>query len=227
MKKIQFIIIPVLQYAVSVAYQLRGASEAAKYGAIAVLVRSPTSHSVYSAHAGLVEYDPKLPQIPTASITVEDAELLDRFQARGESLTVRLRIDSHPDGNTTSRNLLIDYKGWKYPEEIVIFVGHLDSWDIGEGALDGGSAIALAMQVLSTLKTLGLKTKRTIRVALFTGHKFGEIGAKNYFENHINGSIRMVLDPGGGAFKPSGLMLKGMFLEPFPNVDSAKAFIYL
>lgn len=201
----------VLQLKNSVAFQLRGASEAGKYGAVAVLVRSPTSHSVYSVHAGFLKYDPEAPKIPGASITVEDAQLLDRFQTRGENLILKLRIDSKPEGKAQSRNLIVDFKGWKYPEQFILIIANLDSWDIGEGALDGASGAALAIQALFTLKNLGFKTKRTIRIVLFSGHEFGGIGAKSFFQNQKNQSIKMILNPGGGAFKPSGLKFKGKF----------------
>ncbi|KAL3249234.1 hypothetical protein MRX96_056094 [Rhipicephalus microplus] len=128
-----------VSYSETIKYRVNGATEAAKAGAVAALVRSVTPLSINSPHTGFMVYDNNTPRIPTASITVEDAELLARFQGRGRHPVIKLvmRAKRLPPG--ISRNTIVEIRGRSKPEEIVLLSGHLDSWDVGQGAMDDGA----------------------------------------------------------------------------------------
>lgn len=105
-----------------------------------MLVRSVASDSISSVHTGYMEYDPKYPQIPCAAITVEDAEMFDRMQARGQTIRLQLKLESQFVPNTYSNNIIFEIVGSQYPDQIVLAGGHIDTWDTGSqtGANDDG-----------------------------------------------------------------------------------------
>lgn len=134
---------PFVNYGATVQYRLNGASRAARYGAVAALVRSITPVSLQTAHTGAMNYDPQQPKIATAAITIEGAELLQRMYDRGEHPTVRLKMEAKFLPDAESANVIAELKGSERPDEIVLIGGHFDSWDVGQGAHDdGGSCIA-------------------------------------------------------------------------------------
>ncbi|HVV50291.1 MAG TPA: M28 family peptidase, partial [Polyangia bacterium] len=153
-------------YGATVAYRTEGATRAAAFGAVAALVRSLASASLGAPHAGQMHYGPG-PQIPTAALSVEDAELVARLAARGP-VTVHLELEDGPHGEAPSFNVLAELRGREQPEEIVVVGAHLDSWDVGEGAQDDGAGCAIVMESLATLRRLGLRPRRTIRAVLYT-----------------------------------------------------------
>ncbi len=145
---------PWKDYGRSAAYR-SGANEAVKYGALATLIRSVTSFSVYSPHTGVMGYTNESAKIAAACITVEDAQMLWRMQERGEELEIFVKITSNSLGTTSSRNTVFELKGTEHPEEIVLLSGHFDSWDVGEGAMDDGAGCAVMWQAVTALKNLG------------------------------------------------------------------------
>jgi carboxypeptidase Q len=186
-------------------YRGRGASMAAKHGAVGVLVRSLTAHSLRTPHTGAMNYDPAQPKIPAAAVTVEDAMYLSRLAAQGP-VTVRLSLDSKQLPDAKSANVIGELRGREKPDEIVLIAGHIDSWDVGQGANDDGAGCVIMMQAITTLKKLGLTPRRTIRVVLFTNEENGLRGAKAYAEEHAADHPNTVfaVESDSGSFAPRG-----------------------
>lgn len=171
-------------YGPTVAYRGRGASEAAKLGAVAALVRSVTPVSLDTPHTGAMGYEDKVPQIPAAAITIENATQLRRLQAAGQTPRVHLELDSAWTGEARSANVVGELPGTGKPEEIVLLGGHLDSWDVGQGAQDDGVGCMIALHAAAQIKRSGLAHRRTLRVVLFTNEEHGLAGGRAYVEAH-------------------------------------------
>jgi hypothetical protein len=167
-------------YGRTVRYRSSGASAAAKLGAVAVLVRSATGRSIASPHTGALSYEAGVPQIPAASITVEDSEWLRRMAAAGETVTVSLSMEARLEGEADSSNVIAEIRGREAPDEVVVMGGHLDSWDVGQGAHDDGCSCMAAWQALTILKELGLRPRRTLRVVLWANEENGLRGGQAY-----------------------------------------------
>ncbi len=192
-------------YGVAVPYRSKGPSLAAKFGAVATLVRSVTPHSLHTLHTGALKYDDAQPKIPAASVTVEDSALIARLAATGP-VKIKLRLESQMLPDAESANVIGELVGREAPDEIVVIGGHLDSWDVGQGAHDDGAGCVTMMQAITVLKKLGLQPRRTIRVVLFTNEENGVRGAKAYAADHAAELPRTVLavESDGGGFSPRG-----------------------
>ncbi|CAF1135019.1 unnamed protein product [Rotaria sp. Silwood1] len=175
---------PVDCYGPVVAYRSGGASHAAKCGALASLSRSAASHSIDSPHTGMMSYDPSYPKIPAASLSVEHTDMLERFQQRNQSIEIFLYMEAQTLPDVTGYNLVAEIKGSNLPNETVLVSGHLDSWDVGQGAMDDGGGAMISWTVLSLLHSLNIRAKRTIRCVLWSCEEFGGIGADQYFLAH-------------------------------------------
>ncbi|KAJ8726843.1 hypothetical protein PYW08_015240 [Mythimna loreyi] len=199
-----------VSYGKTVIYRSQGASKAAKKGAVATLVRSITPFSIYSPHTGAQSYENNVTQIPTAAITVEDADLMRRLQDSGVTIVLHLKMFYRSD-TKKSRNTLVDLKGNLYPEKQVIVSGHIDSWDVGQGAMDDGGGMMISWFVPVILNTLKLKPKRTIRAILWTAEEPGLIGAQEYLKKHLHelDNINFIMESDEGTFKPLGLDVAG------------------
>ncbi|CAH2285630.1 carboxypeptidase Q [Pelobates cultripes] len=202
---------PFVSYGETVQYRAFGASEAAKVGAVASLIRSITPFSIYSPHTGWQDYQKDVPKIPTACITIEDAEMFARMASRGEKIVVQLKMGAvnHPDAD--SFNTVAEIVGSKYPEQVVIVSGHLDSWDVGQGAMDDGGGAFISWEALSLIKDLGLQPKRTVRLVLWTGEEQGGVGAGQYYERHKGdiSNMDLVMESDIGTFMPTGMQFSG------------------
>lgn len=153
-----------VSYGVSVKYRTNGAVQAASYGAVAVLIRSVTPFSMNTPHTGYQAYSDNITKIPTACITVEDANLLYRLQDRGQKIVLEIKMQSEDRPDAISRNTIAEIPGYANPEKVVIVSGHLDSWDVGQGAMDDGGGAFIAWGALAILKDMIVKRpKRTIR----------------------------------------------------------------
>ena len=192
-------------YGTVVEYRFGGATEASKRGAVAMLVRSVTATSLGTPHTGALGYADGATKIPAAAVTVEDAELLDRMATRG-AVTVHLRLDDQMLPDVESANVIGELVGKDKPDEIVVIGGHIDSWDVGQGAHDDGAGIVTMMEAVRVLKQLKLQPRRTIRVVLFTNEENGVRGAKAYAEAHQAELARHVLavESDSGGFWPRG-----------------------
>jgi carboxypeptidase Q len=189
-----------------VPYRTRGAIAAAKLGAVGVLVRSVTAHSVSTAHTGAMTYDDKVTKIPAAAITVEDAALISRLVEAGEKVEVKLELASKQLPDAKSANVLGELRGRELPDEVVVIAAHIDSWDVGQGAHDDGAGVVMMMQALTTLRKLGVTPRRTVRVVLFTNEENGTRGAKAYFAAHQDELAlhAAALEADSGGFAPVG-----------------------
>ena len=199
-------------YMRTVQYRGSGASRAAKLGAVAVLVRSVTPVSLQSPHTGALEYASTVPKIPAASVTIEDAELLQRLSGAGGPVKVHLEMEAHTLPDADSANVIGEIVGREKPEEIVLIGGHIDSWDVGQGAQDDGSGIVTAMEAARLLVKLGLRPRRTLRVVCWTNEENGGAGAKAYRES-VGGKIKThvaAIEMDGGAEKPVGFGYSGL-----------------
>jgi len=183
-----------------------GAIEAAKVGAVGVIVRSMTNAMDDEPHTGAMRYDSAVPKIPAAAVSTMDAEMLSALLKKdpGTTVTIQLSAQSHPD--VLSSNVIGEIRGSEFPEQIVLVGGHLDSWDKGTGAHDDGSGVAQSIEVIKLMKALGLRPKRTIRVVLFANEENGLKGALAYASRDANVRERHIaaIESDAGGFLPRG-----------------------
>jgi hypothetical protein len=200
-------------YGKTVAYRVAGASRAAKHGAVACLIRSVGSLSYDTPHTGTLIYDKDQPKIPAAALSYESALQLHRLADRGKKLVVTLKMEAHMDGEADSFNVIAELKGREKPEEIVLVGGHLDSWDVGQGAQDDGVGCALSMEAAAILHRLKIQPRRTVRVVLFTNEENGTAGGRAYAEKHKDELAKHVAvietDSGNGLIHEFTLDLQG------------------
>ena len=193
-------------YGSVVSYRIEGPSRAAQKGAVAALVRSTGSTGSRLPHTGVTEYAEGARKIPAAAVTAEDADLISDLVSRGE-VAIHLVLTPMNLPSEASHNVIADLRGSEFPEQIVIVSGHLDSWDLGTGALDDASGVGVAMDVLRIIKAVNPKPKRTIRFAAWMDEEYGGEGGRAYAEEHrtdlINHIAAVEIDYGDG--RPLGL----------------------
>ena len=172
-------------YGQAVAYRGAGASEAARLGAAASLVRSVGGADYRLPHTGSLRYLEDAPRIPAAAVTAEDADLIAYLATQG---AVRMRLTLTPQTlpDAPSFNVIADLKGTEHPEQVIIVSGHLDSWDLGTGAIDDAAGVAVAMQVAQLCKQLNLRPRRTIRVIAWMNEENGLVGGRTYAANRAS-----------------------------------------
>ena len=209
--KIVLFDVPFTTYGETVQYRGRGAIAAARAGAVAALVRSVTPYSMRTPHTGGMAYDSTVQRIPAAAITVEDAQMLHRMQDRGERIRVKLVMSAQTLPDAQSRNVVAELVGSERPNEVVVFGGHIDSWDVGRGAMDDGGGVVVAWEAVRLLQSLGLKPRRTIRVVGWTNEENGGRGGQGYRDAHRSELDKHVLaiESDGGVFKPRGFGFTG------------------
>ena len=203
--------VPFTSYGATVSYRGTGAIKAAEAGAIASLVRSVTPNSLYTPHTGNSSYAEGVPKIPHAAVTVEDALMMQRMQDRGQTISVTLKLDSVWLPDAESRNVVGELVGSEFPDEIIVFGGHIDSWDVGTGAMDDAGGCVAAWEALRLMKKLGLRPKRTIRVVMWTNEENGMRGGNAYKDAHFDELDNHVLamESDGGVFAPTGFGFSG------------------
>tara|TARA_Y100000590_G_scaffold425108_1_gene532732 strand:- start:2265 stop:3650 length:1386 start_codon:yes stop_codon:yes gene_type:complete len=195
-------------YGQTVNQRTQGAKYAAQYGAVGVIVRSMTTAYDDFPHTGSMYYDdlPLNMRIPAAAISTNGADLLSSMLSLNKEVKFYFRQNSKNFPDQLSHNVIAEVKGNKYPDEIIVVGGHLDSWDVGDGSHDDGAGIVQSMEVIRIFKSLGYKPNRTIRVVLFMneenglrgGNKYAEI-AREKNENHF-----FALESDAGGFTPRG-----------------------
>jgi carboxypeptidase Q len=200
-------------------YRTRGPSRAAKAGAVGVLMRSVTAHSLRTPHTGALNYDAAVTKIPAAAVTVEDSQLIARLAAQGP-VTVRMQLEPQLLPDAPSANVIGELRGREKPDEIVVIGAHLDSWDVGQGAHDDGAGVVTMMQAITVLRKLGLQPRRTIRVVLFTNEENGLRGGKAYAEAHKQELAKTVLalEADSGGFAPRGISIEAS-AEALPRIQ--------
>lgn len=196
-----------VSYDKTVEYRVFGAARAESYGAIAALVRSVTPFGTQTPHTGST--DPS--NIPAVSITLEDAQMFARMQARGQSIEIELYSEAHTLPDAPSRNLILEIRGSKHPDEYVVLGGHTDSWDIADGAMDDGGGAFVAWETVRLIHSLGLRPDRTIRAVLWTNEENGSQGGQAYANDH-NAELdkhSIALESDAGTFTPDGISFAG------------------
>lgn len=213
-------------YGDAVRYRSSGASAAAKYGAVAVIVRSVTAAYDDNPHTGALRYNDSFPKIPAVAISTKDADKLSNGLKgiyKFEKLFLRTNCLMLPD--TIGHNVIGEIKGTEFPDEIITVGGHLDSWDAAEGASDDGTGMVQSIEILRAFNAAGYKPKRTIRIVLFANEENGLRGGNKYAEEakakkekHI-----MAMESDGGAEYPRGFSC-GMTKEQFAKVENWKKY---
>ncbi len=209
--KIVLFNVPFTTYGETVRYRYAGATAAAKVGAVASLIRSISPYSMNTPHTGGMGYEEDVPKIPHAAITIEDAMMLQRMADRGERVVVRIYMEGHFEPDVLSRNVVAELVGREFPEEVIVLGGHIDSWDVGEGAMDDAGGCVAAWEAVRLMKELDLRPRRTIRVVLWTNEENGGRGGKGYRDAHkdeLHNHI-LAIESDNGVFKPRGLGFTG------------------
>lgn len=187
-------------------YRATGAARAAAFGAVAALVRSATPLAMQLPHTGEMNYDPNQPRIPAAAVSPEDAMMMARLVSEGVPVRVHLEMGAHQEPDADSGDVIGEIPGWEHPEEIVVMGGHIDSWDVGQGAQDDGASIIACLQAVALMKKLGLQPRRTVRVAFWVNEENGGRGGAAYRE-FVGGQIHnhvAAIEMDGGAEAPRG-----------------------
>jgi carboxypeptidase Q len=194
-------------YGRAVKYRAKGPSEAASLGAAAALVRSIGGADYRLPHTGLTQWNDHQEPIPAAALSSEDADLVMRLSARGP-VRMRLLLAAQTLPDADSFNVLADWPGYESPHEYVVVSGHLDSWDLGTGAIDDGVGVVAAAGVIQTLQQLKLHARRTIRFIAWTDEEFGGRGADTY-SNSLGSTVSghcAAIESDAGAGRPLGLL---------------------
>ena len=197
-------------YGQAVAYRGGGAIAAGRLGAIAVLVRSAGGSQNRLVHTGGMRYDPNVKQIPAGAVSFEDAETI-AYLAKMGRVRVRMLLTPRTLPNATSYNVIGDLKGSELPDEVVIVSGHLDSWDLGTGALDDACGVAVSVQVAHLLNQLKLRPRRTIRVIAWMNEENGLAGGNAYGEEQAANLAKhfAAIESDLGASHPLGILFTG------------------
>jgi carboxypeptidase Q len=209
--KIVLFDVPFTTYRETVRYRVEGASVAARSGAVASLIRSIAPFSIRSPHTGIMRYDSTAARIPAAALSIEDAQLLHRFQDRGQPVELTLSMGARTLPDAPSRNVAAEVVGRERPDEVVVLGGHIDSWDVGQGAMDDGGGSIAAWEAVRLIHHLGLRPRRTVRVVLWTNEENGGRGAQGYRDAHAGELNRHVLamESDNGTFSPHGFRFSG------------------
>ncbi len=200
---------PFTGYGQTVQYRSQGAIVAARAGAVASIIRSITPYSQQTPHTGNMAYAEDVRRIPQAAITVEHAELLHRLQDRGERIELLLRMNAQTLPDAPSRNVMAEITGSEFPNEVVVLGGHIDSWDVGQGAMDDAGGVVAAWEAVRLMKELGLRPRRTVRVVGWTSEENGGPGGPEYARMHADEDHVLAMESDGGVFKPSGFGFTG------------------
>ncbi len=192
-------------YGEAVRYRAAGAKAAAELGAVASLIRSVGSADFRVPHTGF-SYPAG---IPDGAVTAEDADLIAHLAAEGK---VRMHLTLTPQKlpDTTGYNVIADLKGSQHPEQVVVVSGHLDSWDLGTGAIDDGAGVAVAMEAAELLQKLHLRPRRTLRVIAWMDEETGGAGSQGYTKDHLSEFPNHVacIESDSGAAHPLGFEIK-------------------
>ncbi len=187
-------------------YRRNGASQAAKYGAVGCIIRSLTSSTANDPHTGGMVYNDSFPKIPAQAVGPRDADYLWSLAKKSNTVKISMATHGHFLPDTTGHNIIAEIKGAQFPDEIITIGGHLDSWDVNEGAHDDGAGVVHTMEVMRALLAVGYQPKRTIRFVLFANEENGLRGgtayaaaAKDKKEKHI-----FALESDEGGFTPRG-----------------------
>ena len=195
-------------YGEAVVYRSDGPSAAAREGAVACLIRSVGGADYRIPHTGQTKYATDAPKIPAGAVTAEDADMIVDLVRQG-SVKMKLVLTPQTLPDVESANVIGDIKGSEHPEQVIVISGHLDSWDLGTGAIDDGAGVAVSMEAANLIRKLHLKPQRTIRVIAWMNEENGLAGSKQYAKDHEKEMSNhfAVMETDGGAGHPLGLNL--------------------
>ena len=216
-------------YGESGAYRRSGPSRAARYGAIAVVIRSMSSATDNNPHTGATQYDTAYAKIPCAAMGLRDADKLSTILKDGKNVELYYQSGAHFLPDTLGHNVIGELTGSEFPDQFITIGGHLDSWDPAEGAHDDGTGCVHSIEVLRSLKTLGFKPKHSIRIVLFANEENGLRGGTKYAEEAKAKNEKHVfgLESDAGGFTPRGFsfsMSKEKLDKINPWIDLLKPF---
>jgi Zn-dependent M28 family amino/carboxypeptidase len=197
-------------YGEAVVYRGDGPSAAARQGAVACLIRSVGGADYRLPHTGQTKYADDAPKIPAGAVTAEDADLIADLVRQGP-VKMKLILTPQQLPDVESHNVIGDIKGSEHPEQVIIVSGHLDSWDLGTGAIDDAAGVAVSMEAANLIQKLHLKPKRTIRVIAWMNEENGLAGSKQYGKDHEKEMSNhfAAMETDGGAGHPLGINIKG------------------
>lgn len=192
-------------------FRVQGPSKAAKLGAVASVLRSLSTITDHAPHTGTMYYEDNTPKIPAAVISTADADILEAQLKENPELKISLSMNCETLTDVKSYNVIGEITGSENPDKYIIVGGHLDSWDVGEGAHDDGAGIVHSIEALRTLKAIGYRPKNTIRVVLFMNEENGAKGADKYAkEAKQNKEFHIAaIESDRGGFTPRGFSITG------------------
>jgi hypothetical protein len=202
---------PGAAYGGAVDQRSRGPVEAAKAGAVGVLVRSMTFALDDAPHTGATNYLDTVPRIPAAAVSTIGANSLSSLLAAENNVRVRLTLSAATLPDVMSANVVGDIRGWERPQEIIVIAGHLDAWDKGQGAHDDGAGCMQAIEALDLIKRAGIRPRRTIRAVMYMNEENGIRGAKAYpVAVQRKGEVQYAaMESDAGGFTPRGFSVDG------------------
>ena len=186
-------------YGRNVGARVTGAIEAGRRGAVAVMIRSIGSDRDRLPHTGTMRYDEKVTPIPAVAVSNPDADLIARQVRGGRTVKISLTTKNDSSPGQQSHNVLAQIRGTEQPEQIVAIGGHLDSWDLGTGAIDDGAGVAITMAAAKIIKDTGVRPRRTIRLVLFANEENGLDGGRAYAAVHGKEKHQLVAESDLGA----------------------------
>ncbi|HYM26041.1 MAG TPA: M20/M25/M40 family metallo-hydrolase [Vicinamibacterales bacterium] len=209
--KIVLFNVPFTNYGETVRFRSAGPSRAARLGAVAMLIRSVGPAGLRTPHTGALQYSNDVPKIPSAAVSSEDADRIQRMADRGDRVVVKLSMQAHFEPDGESANVIGEIRGRELPNEVVVVSGHLDSWDVGAGATDDGGGCVVSWEALRILKKLNLRPRRTVRVVLWTNEENGGRGGLAYRDQHRAELANhvMMMESDSGVFRPLGFGFSG------------------
>jgi carboxypeptidase Q len=199
-----------MAYAGGVIYRAMAPAAGAGLGAVAALVRSVGGADYRLPHTGETDYVPDVAKIPAAAVTAEDAEMLKVLAGQGP-VTLHLTLTPQTLPDVQSYNVIADWPGTEHPEQVVIVSGHLDSWDLGTGAIDDGAGVVVSMQAIHLLQQLDVHPKRTVRFVAWMCEEETGAGASAYLTGHVSDVARHIgaIETDLGADHPTGIYYAG------------------
>ncbi|TAG13739.1 MAG: peptidase M28 family protein [Sphingobacteriia bacterium] len=192
-------------YGESGQYRRTGASRAAKYGAVGIIIRSLTEATDNNPHTGAMAYNDSFPKIPALAVGGDDADYLWELSKKN-SFSASISTNGFFAADVEGHSVIAELTGTEFPNEYITVGGHLDSWDVNEGAHDDGAGIVQTIEVMRALKALGYRPKRTLRFVLFANEENGFRGANKYAEEAQKNKEQhlFALESDAGGFTPRG-----------------------
>jgi carboxypeptidase Q len=196
-------------YLAVIEYRASGAKEAARWGGAGALIRSLTLSQDDYPHTGTMSYDEKIPKVPAAALSTNSADKLSDLLKKDPELMVELKMNCETLPERVSYNVIGELHGGKYPDEIITVGGHLDSWDIGQGASDNASGMVQSIEAIRLVKTVLVRPERTVRVILYCNEEHGSRGGAMYAaQSKLAGEKNIAaIESDGGGFMPNGFRI--------------------